>query len=235
MKTLVLGDIHGQLIWMDIIQKENPDKVIFLGDYVASHDDIPYDQQLSNLEDILNYKKDNPDKVTLLRGNHDGQHLGYHWAQCSGWEPKVWQYMSESNFKERFLRLTQWVKVDDDLGTIFSHAGVSQVWMDNSGIKDVHDINNLEPSELFGFIPDSIHDMYGESVTQPPTWIRPYSLCKCNVLGYDQVVGHTPQTCIKDIGKAAKGKHHIILCDTLGCKEYLVIKDGAFIPVNFIV
>lgn len=85
MKTLVLGDIHGRTIWKDIIEKENPDFVIFLGDYVATHDGVTAEQQLSNLEDILNYKEENSDKVVLLRGNHDIQHLGYYWAECSGW------------------------------------------------------------------------------------------------------------------------------------------------------
>lgn len=70
MKYLVLGDIHGRTIWKDIIAKENPDKIIFLGDYVSTHDGIPAEQQMSNLEDILNYKDENPDKVVLLRGNH---------------------------------------------------------------------------------------------------------------------------------------------------------------------
>lgn len=70
MKIVVLGDIHGRLIWSDIIEKENPDKVIFLGDYISTHEDISAEQQLSNLEDILNYKEENPDKVVLLRGNH---------------------------------------------------------------------------------------------------------------------------------------------------------------------
>ena len=84
MKTLVLGDIHGRLVWYDIIEKEHPDKIIFLGDYVSTHDDISVEQQCMNLEDILNHKVDNPDKVILLRGHHDMQHLGYYWAECSG-------------------------------------------------------------------------------------------------------------------------------------------------------
>ena len=54
MKILVLGDIHGRTIWKDIIEKENPDKIIFLGDYVSTHDNISADQQLSNLNNILN-------------------------------------------------------------------------------------------------------------------------------------------------------------------------------------
>ena len=70
MKELVLGDIHGRTIWKDIIKKENPDRVIFLGDYVTTHEGISSEQQISNLEEILTYKEENSSKVTLLRGNH---------------------------------------------------------------------------------------------------------------------------------------------------------------------
>ena len=76
MKILVLGDIHGRTIWKDIIDSENPDKIIFLGDYVSTHDNISSSQQIDNLEDILSYKEGNLDKGILLRGNHDTQHLG---------------------------------------------------------------------------------------------------------------------------------------------------------------
>ena len=70
MKTLVLGDVHGRTIWKDIIEKENPDRVIFLGDYVSTHELISSDQQIEELYAILDYKENNPDKVILLRGNH---------------------------------------------------------------------------------------------------------------------------------------------------------------------
>ena len=70
MKILVLGDIHCRTIWKDIIEKENPDRVIFLGDYVSTHEDISSTQQINNLVDILTYKENNQDKVVLLRGNH---------------------------------------------------------------------------------------------------------------------------------------------------------------------
>lgn len=69
-KILILGDIHGRVIWKEIIEKENPDKIIFLGDYVSTHSkNITNEQQISNLKDILDYKKENSNKVVLLRGN----------------------------------------------------------------------------------------------------------------------------------------------------------------------
>lgn len=232
-KILVLGDTHGRPFWKEIIEKENPDKIIFLGDYVSTHEGISAEQQLSNLEEILTYKENNPGKVILLRGNHDTQHLGYYWAECSGWDGQVWGAMSQSEFKERFLKLTQWVYIDEELKTIFSHAGVSDVWMKNSEIDSVHDINSLEPSELFGFTPNYYRDCYGDSETQPPVWIRPQALCKCNVKGWDQVVGHTPIRTIINVGKSAKGKQNIWLCDALGVKQYLVIDNNEFQPKTF--
>ena len=234
MKILVLGDIHGRTIWKDIIEKESPDKVIFLGDYVSTHDNISADQQLSNLNNILNYKEENSDKVILLRGNHDIQHLGYYWARCSGLDPKVRNYMAEESFREYFLKLTQWIYIDENLKTIFSHAGISSIWMDNSNINSIYDINKLEPSELFAFTPNSTHDYYGDSVTQPPIWIRPQALYECNIADWDQVVGHTPV--IKDIiniREFTKNNRNIWLCDALNISKYLIIDNNEFIPSEF--
>ena len=227
MKVLVLSDIHGRTIWKEILNKESPDFVIFLGDYVSSHDDISAEQQTSNLEEILLYKESNLDKVILLRGNHDLCELGYSWAECYPNEPKVREVMSQPEFKERFLNLTQWIYISDELKTIFSHAGISQVWMDNiAHIQDVHEINSLEPSELFGFTPDSLLDRHGDSKTQPPTWIRPQALCRCNIKGWDQVVGHTPVKNITNIKQSAKYNQNIWLCDALGVGQYLVIDNN---------
>lgn len=192
MKIVILGDTHGRMCWYDIINKEKPDKVIFMGDYVSTHDDISEDQQCCNLEDILNYKTDNPDKVVLLRGNHDIQHLNYYWAECTGYFRGVAEYMM--TIKDRFLKNTQWVHIEDNL--LFSHAGISKTWWNSLDLgeptKDnILKINGLEPSELFGFTPTRL-DTWGNSVTQPCTWIRPASLISDAVEGWGQVVGHTP-------------------------------------------
>lgn len=227
MKTLVLGDIHGRTIWKDIIEKEIPDKIIFLGDYVTTHEGTSSEQQISNLEEILTYKEENSDKVILLRGNHDIQHLGYSWAECSGLDKTVLASMSTDEFKQRFLNLTQWVYID---GTnIFSHAGVSKVWLEKiAKIESVEEINNLEPSEKFGFTPIYFDDFTGSSPTQPLTWIRPQTLLCCGVEGYNQIVGHTP--CISKIfnAKFIDVEEKLWLCDALGNRYYLIIDSGTF-------
>ena len=240
MKILVLGDIHGRLVWYDIIKKEQPDKVIFLGDYVSTHDDISDEQQCMNLEDILNYKTDNPDKIILLRGNHDLQHLGYYyWAECSGYFRKVANWLTEPHMKHRFLENTQWIHIEDDL--VFSHAGSTKGWWESLGLgeptKDnLLKLNELEPSEVFAFTPDNMNDYYGTSCTQPCTWIRPTSLLQNHIDGWNQVVGHTRLE--KPGNVLAKGSDILrykenwgITMNEMWCIDalpfqYMVIKDG---------
>ena len=223
-KILVLGDIHGRTCWADIIKKENPDKVIFLGDYVSTHEDISEEQQCLNLEDILNYKEVNPDKVILLIGNHDDQHLGYSWAECSGHSRNVEKYMV--SIKDRFLADTQWIYVEGNI--IFSHAGISKTWFNNFAFEDINLLNNCEPSEKFAFTPNSFSDYYGNSITQPCVWIRPISLVQDALDGYIQVVGHTPFKNITNTKSIRDDWPEIWLCDCLP-KEYLVIENDEFI------
>ena len=233
MKILVLSDIHGRRCWKDIVIAENPDLTIFLGDFVSTHDRVTEEWQINNCDEIFKYKEENPDKVILLRGNHDGQHCGYHWARCSGYFPKVGEWMQEN--KNRWLRNTQWVYIHENL--LFSHAGVSSIWMQNSNIESVDEINELEPSEIFGFTPEGWWDNCGYSKTQPPTWIRPESLLKCMVDGYTQIVGHTPVYRICNVSEEVRGKSvnpntpDLWLCDCLP-KQYLIIEDGEFIVKN---
>ena len=236
MKIVVLGDIHGKLIWKEIINKENPDKVIFLGDYVSTHGLESAEQQITNLNSILEYKMNNPDTVILLRGNHDIQHLGYTWAECSGWDQRVYEMMKPS--KDDYLKLTQWVYIDDNLKTIFSHAGVSTMWMEQiAKINSIYEINDLLPSEIFGFTPCKMSDFYGISPTQPPTWIRPQTLVEYMPEEWAQVVGHTPTKKLCNVSIEVRENYNIDCpdlwcCDTLGIEEYLIIEDGVFIPKN---
>lgn len=229
MKILVMGDIHGRTWWKDIIELEKPDKVIFLGDYVSTHDEITGEEQFSNLVDIMDYKASNPDTTIMLRGNHDIQHLGYSWAECSGFDDYVYTYMSSYEFKNDFLNKTTWIHEEDIDGEkyIFSHAGVSKTWLDYSNIKELNKINNFEPCERFGFSPSVYSDYYGTSPTQPCTWIRPQTLIEYAIEGYNQVVGHTP---VKYIFKAKMldGKD-LWLCDNMKDKEYLIIENNKFI------
>jgi hypothetical protein len=162
------------------------------------------------------------------------QHLGYSWAACSGLDRTVQNYMMQ--IKDRFLELTQWVHIEGDV--VFSHAGISKVWMENVGLDDVNKINDLPPSEIFGFN-GKMSDYTGESSTQPPTWIRPHTLVDCGYKGVIHVVGHTnvgPLRNYKDeyvkSGQYSQQELDELVdvwcCDRLPM-EYLIIENNKFI------
>ncbi len=239
-RVVFIGDIHGRDCWNEIVDREkDADLIIFAGDYVSTHEDISVEDQLNNLFDILLYKEEHPDKVILLRGNHDMQHLGYYWAECSGYFRGVANELSKKEVRDRYLRDTQWVCVMDNI--VFSHAGITERWFKDSGCETVEDINKLEPSELFGFRPCKFSDYYGISETQGPTWVRPHTLCAYALPGWTQVVGHTTTTGVinikdemikqypdQDLGFDMEKVPDIWVCDCLP-REYLVIEDGKFI------
>lgn len=241
-KIVVIGDIHGRDCWNQIIDNNtDTDLFVFLGDYVSTHDNITQDQQIDNLLDILLYKEEHPDKVILLRGNHDLQHLGYYWAECSGYFREVGRELSKEEVRERYLRDTQWVFTYKNI--VFSHAGISQRWANDFNIKTPDEINDMEPSEAFGFRPCKFSDYYGISETQGPVWIRPWTLMSCAMEGYTYVVGHTTVPHVQELKDflssqgeefeelIKEAKADIWLCDTLP-HEYLVIENDKFIPTK---
>lgn len=239
MKILVLGDIHGRTIWKDIFEKEDPDKVIFLGDYLHSRENIPREDQIENLKLILDLKDAHSENVILCRGNHDLCCLGYYWAATGDRDSRLIQMMQP--LADRFLELTQWVHIEDNI--IFSHAGVSTTWMEEvAGIKYPEVINDLPLSEIFGFWPSKMSDRSGTSITQPPTWIRPATLLHNMPKGYTQVVGHTPPSFgvinytkeYKDMyPQDTEETEDLYLCDALGDNQYLIIEDGKFKPMKY--
>lgn len=72
-KTLTIGDLHGKSVW-NTINPDNYDKIIFIGDYVdcftRTNEEI-----IDNLNNVIQFKKDNFDKVELLVGNHDVMYM----------------------------------------------------------------------------------------------------------------------------------------------------------------
>ncbi len=73
MKLVAIGDIHGRDIWKQIVETEQPNTVVFVGDYFDSFD-IPGKVQIDNFKNIIQWKHDNPQcKVVLLIGKPQSQ------------------------------------------------------------------------------------------------------------------------------------------------------------------
>lgn len=245
MRIIVFGDTHGRPHWKDIVERETWDLVIFLGDYFTSREGYTEDEQIANFKEIMEFKDNNPDKVILCLGNHDTQAMGYHWADC---RPRFYDRWGYEN-RDEILKRCQWVYVIDNV--VFSHAGITHRWFENiqkkfPEVKTFMDINSLPPSEYFGFTPCKLSDYYGDSETQPITWVRPGCLVDRGVPGYIYVVGHSTNNKIINYKERCLSfmydeedrnwiKNDIWLCDTMP-NEYLVIEyDGEsfdFIPTK---
>ena len=236
MKTVVIGDVHGRSLWKLIVNQENPDRVIFIGDYFDSFE-ISGVEQIQNFKEIVEYKITSGKEVIMLIGNHDHHYfpeVGY--TGTSGYQkgiaPNITQVIDENR---QHLQIAY--SFDEFL---FTHAGVSPTFMDGEfGEGGWVEDNVVELlNDLFKYKPKSFDfngtDPYGDNTYQTPIWIRPKSLMAVNKKHnkglkkkYIQVVGHTHVKKLDLVGsqKSAGGRYYLIDCQE-STGEYLVIQDG---------
>ena len=230
MKTIAIGDIHGLGYWKQILEKERPDRVVFVGDYFDSYN-IPGIDQIHNFKNIIHWKQDNPEcKVILLIGNHDFHYMPAAGNErYSGFQKNLYMEIGDVlETNKHHLRMAY--RIDD---LVFSHAGITpdfllrNGWGEQDMVEFVNDLWNYRPHK-FRFADNGYghSDPYGDDIFQGPLWIRPKSLmkaCKDIRKTIIQVVGHT-QVEVIDPGKATGGRYYFI--DSMQTsKQYLVYED----------
>jgi len=234
MRTIFLGDTHGHDTWKSIIQKANPDRVVFIGDYFDSRQpEKTAAVQMFNMQEIIDFKKTGVMEVILLIGNHDYHYfpeIGYNGTSGyqTGAAPEIGRLLDEN--REHFQMAYQ---IDNVLCT---HAGVGHYWLFKNMEYNITEGNVVDfINNLWKYKPQSFqfagYDPYGDSKTQTPIWIRPHSLMSGNrdtslKEQFIQIVGHTTVDTI-DMGKSTGGRYYFI--DTLGTSgEYLIYEDKMF-------
>lgn len=144
MKILINPDIHGRVFWKYSIEhKDEFDKIVFLGDYLDPYSPDLLETEEDNFKEIIQFKKDNPDKVILLLGNHDCHYISYKILNGSRYNS-----LKAEEYQKLFLdniSLFQLVYIYDKY--LFSHAGVYEEWlkMCNLNLDDLidYDLDNL--------------------------------------------------------------------------------------------
>ena len=150
-KTLILGDTHGRSTWKLAVHQEQPDRVIFIGDYFDSFE-ISGVEQIDNFKQIIQYKETNPQvEVIMLIGNHDHHYypeIGY--TGTSGYQSGVAPSITQAIDENRH-HLQMAYGFEDFL---FTHAGVSPVFMDQVFGKDDWSKESVvvDLNELFKYI-----------------------------------------------------------------------------------
>lgn len=227
---IALGDTHGRDLWQEIAKKEDYDKFIFIGDYLDSRENITTRFQIENFERILDFKRNDPERVVVLIGNHDYHYFDFVNEHYSGFQ---------SNYKKEISRLLN-DAIEERLMQIcflhekylFSHAGVTNTWYKKNVGTDKQletRINNLlyNSPESFSFTIGENCSPFGDDKTQSPIWVRPDSLINDRLDGYIQVVGHTIQRTITTL-------NDVVFIDTLGTsQEYFTLKKNKIELIYF--
>jgi predicted MPP superfamily phosphohydrolase len=237
MKTVVLGDTHGRSNWKLAIHQEKPNRVIFIGDYFDSFE-FSGVEQINNFKEIIKYKESNPQvEVVLLIGNHDHHYfpeVGYTGTSGyqSGIAPSITQVIDENRYN---------LQMAYGFGEyLFTHAGVSPVFMDEVFGENDWNIENIvvDLNEMFKYKPRAFDfngfNATGDNTTQTPIWIRPRSLMSVNKKhpkglkkDYIQIVGHTQmhKLDLESSDKFTGGRYYFI--DTMETSgQYLIIENG---------
>lgn len=220
----IIGDIHGRINWRQLIDFSNPDVVyIFLGDYTDPYyyneDKVTREQMLEVIDEIISLKKEHPDNVILLWGNHDLQYI------INDGDTNRFDMMLCPTLHKIFTdneKLFHGIAYNIGEKYLVSHAGVTRQWYcqlrgqhyakDETTLEEIaRHINDIWDSgrdgkTMFTFKEccTKFSDYYGTSSTHSPLWIRPWSLWQHNLFGFNsgkiQVVGHT-------ISEPMTGKH----------------------------
>ena len=199
MKIGIIGDIHGRDIWKEFVKDETIDKWVFIGDYVDSFD-ISNIFIYHNLLQILEYKKQNPDKVELLIGNHDWQYIFINGrTNCSGFQSSM-----ANNYQNVFVENRDLFKMAYKYKYhLFTHAGVTTEWFDLAkesllryGLEE--DLSNIDET-LNNLKYTKDKELYdykgtrstGEYIPGSPIWCDEKEMLNNPLSGFIHVVGHT--------------------------------------------
>lgn len=215
----IIGDIHGRTCWKELVKDDCVN--IFVGDYFDPYEYIPYEALIHNFVDIIEYKTRHPQTV-LLYGNHDFPYLTgiEHYSRYDA----VHAEQNRQLFRET-AHLFAGVAYAIGGRALVTHAGVSKEWYE----KEFGPYEGARPSEVaqdinelwahnknefsFDTNAESPYDTCGESATQSPLWIRPWTLAEHNLFAdtpYLQIFGHTQMDSIINID------NQLVCVDCLG-------------------
>lgn len=235
-KIVVIGDIHGRAIWQKIVN-DNPDadKIIFLGDYFDSHEKKYHPtRQLYNFNAILKLQEDFGDeKVILLLGNHDYHYLNSGREKYSGFNQTTYFNVHQPLYDAYMSGKIKILHIED--GFLFSHAGVTEYWLNEiSGVNNLIECNDPETFDYRNLDWNAYkgYDAYGDTISNSPIWVRPYSLSINRLEGYKHIVGHTtiPESKMDDNFYSMGEKYNIYLNDLLP-HHYIVIEND---KINYV-
>lgn len=214
-KCLIIPDVHGRWFWrepvLDVLANTDA-HIVFLGDYL---DPYPYEWDkddnyhliaIDRFKGIIDLKRANPDRITLLLGNHDcGYCIGDDICACRMDHANRREIESLFSENAELFQLAE-ERYINGKHFVFSHAGILKGWvkavwgeedMNREGFNVVNELNNAWLVSHYGIL-DSLGDYdryrgWGGMQYGSPIWSDIRSWVKVTpeeTYGFN-IVGHT--------------------------------------------
>ena len=146
---LCMGDIHGRSFWKKAVEEnmDRVDKVIFIGDYLDPYpwEGITRKDAIRNFQEIIDFKRDNKDKVVLLTGNHDLPYIDKRnfYSRSRYDSSNAWHIEEMFRSHMSFFQLAHEEYINGNR-YLFTHAGLIPQWYSrNKNIIGELTIDNL--------------------------------------------------------------------------------------------
>lgn len=131
-KILIIPDVHGRTFWKTAVEKhfDDSNKIIFLGDYLDRYEneDITRKQEKENFLEIINFKKENKDKVVLLLGNHDLHYIEQSFTMSTRHSSNYAYSYKQIFLENKSLFKLAHEETINDKKILFTHAGLMNSW-----------------------------------------------------------------------------------------------------------
>lgn len=128
---IIIPDLHGRRFWRDAVSGHEDENIVFLGDYLDpySWEGITHDTAYAELLDIIAFKKEHPDNVVLLLGNHDLSYIDRLICDCrrDSHNAERNRILFEDNMS--LFELSHETQLENGQKVLFSHAGVRAKWV----------------------------------------------------------------------------------------------------------
>ena len=142
-RLIIVPDVHGRDFWRKAVSENTGGEFVFLGDYLDPYrpEGIRDEDAFRGLKDIVRFKEEQPDRVTLLWGNHD---LHYLYPELMGSRYDFDHAERNAGMFQDHQTLFDMAFETEAAGKrfLFSHAGVGMGWLRHNfpGIlaEDVH-------------------------------------------------------------------------------------------------
>ena len=208
---LIIPDIHGRLFWISATRKYPDLPVIFLGDYLdpyTYYEEILPSEALANFKEILDFKRANMDRVTLLLGNHDIHYFDKD-VNSSRKDKEHYEEIHRL-FVEKLsmFKLAMTIRTEER-NFLFTHAGIDIGWlsyrMPKVNVNDVRDICKslndklITEESLYDFVFNGLMDVsasrWGYARYPSPVWtdVFDHQYMQERIPNVVQIFGHTQQ------------------------------------------